>query len=265
MIHLGGIFRKKRNIFHCCVHKSASQWFLRFFKDEAIGKLTGLKVITPNRDFITQQEKLREFPEIIKPNAIITPVYIKYSDYMNIEKRYPHKTFMVIRDPRDVIISHYFSIKYSHALITDELKNMRLRYNEMSEADGIKDQIESAGQWLYEVLEEWYNGEKNKKGRVRLFRYEDFFSSAMKKTFQELFVFLDIPANEKQLERLLEKYRFQQFSGGRQRGDEDIKSHYRKGETGDWKNYFTKAHKELFKELTGDLLIRLGYEINSKW
>lgn len=35
---------------------------------------------------------------------------------------------------------------------------------------------------------------------------------------------------------------------------------FRKGQIGDWKNYFTDRHKMLFKELWNDLLIDLGYE-----
>lgn len=40
---------------------------------------------------------------------------------------------------------------------------------------------------------------------------------------------------------------------------------FRKGMIGDWPNHFTKEHKKIFKEVTGDLLIRLGYESNMDW
>jgi hypothetical protein len=40
---------------------------------------------------------------------------------------------------------------------------------------------------------------------------------------------------------------------------------YRKGIIGDWKNHFTEAHRCAFKEVAGDILIRLGYEENSDW
>jgi len=42
-------------------------------------------------------------------------------------------------------------------------------------------------------------------------------------------------------------------------------SHFRKGIIRDWKNYFTREHKKLFKEVAGRLLIREGYEKNTKW
>ena len=40
---------------------------------------------------------------------------------------------------------------------------------------------------------------------------------------------------------------------------------FRSGKTGEWKKYFTDEHKELFKKVGGDLLIKLGYEKNSEW
>ena len=40
---------------------------------------------------------------------------------------------------------------------------------------------------------------------------------------------------------------------------------YRRGETGGWKTQFNEENKRLFKEVTGDLLIRLGYEEDNDW
>ncbi|HQX15462.1 MAG TPA: sulfotransferase domain-containing protein [Anaerolineales bacterium] len=40
---------------------------------------------------------------------------------------------------------------------------------------------------------------------------------------------------------------------------------FRSGKTGEWKNYFTEEHTRIFKDVAGDLLIRLGYEKNRDW
>lgn len=40
---------------------------------------------------------------------------------------------------------------------------------------------------------------------------------------------------------------------------------FRSGKTGEWKKYFTDEHKKIFKDVAGDLLIRLGYEKNNGW
>lgn len=40
---------------------------------------------------------------------------------------------------------------------------------------------------------------------------------------------------------------------------------FRSGKTGEWKKYFTGEHKTMFKDIAGDLLMRLGYEKNKDW
>ena len=44
------------------------------------------------------------------------------------------------------------------------------------------------------------------------------------------------------------------------------KSHtFRSGKTGGWREHFTEDHKKLFKDVAGDLLVRLDYETNNDW
>ena len=40
---------------------------------------------------------------------------------------------------------------------------------------------------------------------------------------------------------------------------------FRSGKTGEWKKHFTGEHKRIFKDVAGDLLIRLGYENDNNW
>lgn len=44
------------------------------------------------------------------------------------------------------------------------------------------------------------------------------------------------------------------------------KSHtFRSGKTGGWREFFAEEHKKLFKDVAGDLLVKLGYEKNNDW
>ena len=43
------------------------------------------------------------------------------------------------------------------------------------------------------------------------------------------------------------------------------KRHVRSGETAQWRHYFEDEHIERFKAVTGDLLVRLGYEADLDW
>ena len=40
---------------------------------------------------------------------------------------------------------------------------------------------------------------------------------------------------------------------------------FRSGKTGEWRAHFTDEHKKIFKEIAGDLLLKLGYEKNNDW
>jgi hypothetical protein len=40
---------------------------------------------------------------------------------------------------------------------------------------------------------------------------------------------------------------------------------FRLGKTGEWKKHFTANHKKIFKDVAGDLLVRLGYEKDNEW
>jgi hypothetical protein len=40
---------------------------------------------------------------------------------------------------------------------------------------------------------------------------------------------------------------------------------FRAGKTGEWRTHFTPAHKSMFKEVAGELLVKLGYEDGDNW
>jgi Sulfotransferase domain len=81
---------------------------------------------------------------------------------------------------------------------------------------------------------------------------------------RDLFRFLGLPHDDALLSNLIERSSFK-FYAGRESGQEDRKRFYRKGVAGDWKNHFSDEDKQVFKEIAGDLLIRLGYEQDTNW
>ncbi|HET9225254.1 MAG TPA: sulfotransferase [Thermoanaerobaculia bacterium] len=81
---------------------------------------------------------------------------------------------------------------------------------------------------------------------------------------KELFEFLDLPGDDALIRDILERSSFR-FYAGRERGQEDRKRFYRKGIAGDWKNHFGDEDKRIFKEIAGEMLVRLGYEKDLSW
>lgn len=81
---------------------------------------------------------------------------------------------------------------------------------------------------------------------------------------KSLFRFLGLRCDDALIADLVERSSFR-FYAGRERGQEDRKRFYRKGVAGDWKNHFSPEDKALFKEIGGEMLVRLGYEQDLSW
>jgi hypothetical protein len=95
-------------------------------------------------------------------------------------------------------------------------------------------------------------------------RYEDLLEHPHEEV-ERLARFLGADASQKAVQQAVGSASFERLSRGRERGQEDPSSFYRKGIAGDWKNHFTERDKEIYKEEAGELLIRLGYETDLDW
>ena len=168
-------------------------------------------------------------------------------------------TIFVYRDPRDVIVSHVFYATQMHAghgmhrYYTEILSSMEERINAAiqgvqepgSELSSIRNKYAAYLNWLDQP-------------EVLCLRFEDL-----------------ILARDTALGRLLDYLEQCGFKPGVPREqalqvlDQAVMPRksgtFRKGKPGNWREHFTQANKTHFKELTGDLLIRLGYEENNLW
>ena len=95
-------------------------------------------------------------------------------------------------------------------------------------------------------------------------RYEDLLERPDEEVGR-LAGFLGADTSEKAVRRAVGSASFEKLSRGRERGQEDTSSFYRKGIAGDWENYFTARDRQIYKEEAGELLIRLGYERDLDW
>jgi hypothetical protein len=78
------------------------------------------------------------------------------------------------------------------------------------------------------------------------------------------------PAAARRLQRMellhiIHGHRFAKKAGGRHVGQEDSRSHYRRGEAGDWRNHFSPELAAAFRDRYGELLLMLGYENDVCW
>ena len=110
---------------------------------------------------------------------------------------------------------------------------------------------------LFYAQRSWMQNEEN-HDNIKIFRYEDFATDNYG-FISELFTYLCIDVPQDTLKLLYEKNTFSRITGGRELGEEDERSHYRKGVSGDWKKYFYPSISSYFRQITGDLLEILDY------
>ncbi len=166
-----------------------------------------------------------------------------------------------MRDPRDVVVSAYFSHLYSHPLF-GKLEEHRERLKSVPEDEGIMLEMENR-KFQFQAMLDW----DYEQPHVLELRMEDITTGASDE-IPSIFRFLRLGTDDgltaERIDRIVAKRDFKQMAG-RPPGREDVTSHYRKGIAGDWLNHFTEDHVAYFKENYGELLILLGYESSNDW
>ncbi len=255
------------NIFHCTTQKAGSQWIRRILSDKRVYTHSGLIPfnyeaslpggLDPRR--ITERVITHPFPK----RTIATPLYIDYKGYKLSPKPKESKAIFIVRDPRDLVVSEYFSWRYSHSPIGD-IPSLRRQLNSLSEPEGFRYVLEFLLSYgTFACQRSWMEG-GNTDPEVLVVRFEGLIAENSMAVWKRVFEHFDIPIPSLVLSQLLRDYSFESLTG-RRRGIEEKHSHYRKGVHGDWKNYFEESLVNEFKQLTGDLVIRLGYEPDNSW
>lgn len=254
------------NIYHCTIHKAGSQWFKAILSSPEIHKCSGLKHYHyqshMDGGFDPRKINERSFTEPFPENTIISPIYIDYKNYTGIPKPEHYRSIFIIRDPRDLVVSHYYSKKFSHPVMGG-IKTIREELIQLPTDEGlclIIKNLEKDG--TFAALRSWagITGDNN----LKVFRFEDLIGADSHAYFRDMFEFLQFHLTNKEFEKLLETHSFNALSRGRKPGQENQKSHYRKGVSGDWKNYFSTGVLQSFYESAGDLLDISGYAAGDK-
>lgn len=235
------------NVFHCCVWKTASQWVRLILSDPRIYIFSGLKPQPGGRT-----EGLRP-----RHRTIISPVYCSYEQFAELKKSENQIAFIVVRDPRDILVSHYLSLRHSHPSFAG-LAAIRSDLEPLTDEEGLLWTL-SHFEEIARMLRSWGN-QCRENDEVLMLRYEDLTGLDRVETWKGLLDAMDIAVPKATLAKILHTYRFEKLSGGRAQGIENRFEKYRKGQAGDWQNYFTDSVSAKFDEVAGDLVKLLGYE-----
>jgi hypothetical protein len=205
----------------------------------------------------------------------------------------------IVRDPRDIVVSAYFSHLHSHSTSSwKELVSHRERLKTLDKEAGLAEEIRFRARsfghmatWDYEqdnVLEirfeditvssyetilsafEWLGVVDDQEVYTRTARAaflgRDVLGRINARTGGLLPVgkrLRTLPAPE--VLAIVWHHRYTRRAKGRKKGKEDVRSHYRSGRSGDWRNHFSDDHKALFKSLYPGFVPQLGYEQSDDW
>jgi hypothetical protein len=234
-----GLFQKEPPLVHITHAKAGSTWI-----EGILRSLFGKRVVS--RGY--------KMPDFTAKKDGVFSVFMTRDEFLARPELANAKRFIVLRDLRDTLISRYFSIRDSHEPDpAGKIEAARAELRSLTVAEGLAKVMEDAGMTATANIQRSWLG----SGEIVL-RYEDLITNDTP-LFTRLFndqLGLRIPAEK--IESAVTANRFESVFG-RKLGEEDVKSHGRKGTPGDWRNHFTPALSEKFQGLYGDLIKSGGW------
>jgi Sulfotransferase domain len=249
------------NIYHCCVWKTASQWIRNVLSSTTIYQYSGLLAYAyeqhEGRDDRALQ--VRTFDKPFPLRKIISPLYITRESFDQLPKPRNFRAFFVVRDPRDLVVSHYFSSRYSH-LDTPSVLAERAKLIDVPERDGMIVHMQTMRDLgVFEALRSCAE-QSDADDRVKVFRFEDLVGDRQAFWITQLLDHCDIRVPRAKLDAILKRLSFERLSGGRHRGEENTHHKYRSGKHGDWTKYFDERCTECFARFADGLPEVFGYD-----
>jgi hypothetical protein len=216
-----------------------------------------IRTITKEGRRKAEEEILRELENL--PRGVIGWGYVEATkDIASFLTEAGRVNYFIYRDPRDLLVSHVFfatDMNEEHAMYDyyNSLPDLGARLNVAItgiDQNGLK---MVSVQRRYEGVFQWLE-QKN----VLCIRFEDLINNrdatltSMLDEVEKTGYQIPTP-REQALAVLVEAI-------------QPKKSHtFRSGKTGGWREFFTDEHKKLFKDIAGDLVVKLGYEKSNDW
>lgn len=168
-------------------------------------------------------------------------------------------TVFVYRDPRDMIVSHVFYATEMHS------EHGMHRYYTQS-LHSMEERLQAAIQGIDRVDLKLSNVEERYKPylgwleipQALCLRFEDLILDR-ETAFVRLLVYLEDRGMLMDVAKEQAVQTLKDAIAPRKSGT------FRRGQPGNWREYFTEANKKQFKETAGDLLIQMGYERDFDW
>lgn len=227
--------------------KSGASWFVT---------MIGHALSIPVRDIYVRDDSYSHVFDIRKhpwyentPELGITDVCVIKSHEMPGSQLHDFRANYIhmVRDGRDVIVSKYFFEK-EFCLKNGIIQSFGYSLDEFIEKTA-KEWAEYVGEWL--------------EFNLLTCKYEQLLVNP-EEVLKKLFDTMGYRVSSESLVKAVSASSKKEFSKSLDKAFTH-NTFVRKGIAGDWLNHFTEKHKEIFKPIAGELLIKLGYESDLNW
>jgi hypothetical protein len=231
------------------VQKAGSQWLKALLHHPVVRARSGL-VTLPQLDYALTPPA-RGFAA----GTFVPGVYLTYDAYQALPKRHSHRAIYMVRDPRDVVISGYWSAVETHRTThLAEVEELRARLRSLPMDAALLLLIESSGATLRGMATWMHRADPD----VAVFRLEDVEDDYAPQV-EQILAHIGVRLTAAELAEVVADTNRSALQRQDLTARGDGRSHYRLQRT-DWRSVFTDRHHAAMERVAPGLVTTLGYE-----
>jgi len=203
--------------------------------------------------FLDHLNDLGEYKQIFRPTGYLYSAYGGYP--RGIPEFEQYKVILVVRDPRDILVSRYFSTAISHRepLPGSDKRDDFVSDREQARTLSIDEYVLEESKKLRRTYDSYLNQLLQDHPDVHVSRYEDM-TADVEQWLDELLTYISISPPTALKTEIIEEAREVQS-----RDEEDVTAHVRKGEPGDHREKLDSSTIARLNNRFADVLDRFGY------
>lgn len=251
----------KKSVIHFSVNKAATQYIKTLLHEIAINNdlipidfnAYAFETEHPYLDHLNETE-MTKYKHIFNTKGYVYSVFggvIKNIDDFN-----SYDIILSIRDPRDILVSSFYSTAFSHDVppITSNKRESFLQKRELTKKMGIDQFVIEESNRVYSVFNNYRNMLNKIDNRVSVVKYEDMITN-YENWLDDLGSNTDLELSRSLKEKFIDNYNKSKIK------KENKYSHNRKGKSGDYKEKLQVSTIQYLNEKFGTLLEFYGYKI----
>ena len=228
------------SIIHMGLNRSASQWIKSVLR--RVSETEGLVHVRWNEmafdssyPFLDHLESVEEYQHIFKPRGYLYSAFGGYP--VGIPELPRYKVILAVRDPRDILVSRYYSRAFSHRLPFEgsDKRDSVLQERKQARRQSVDEFVLETSDELQETYTIYLDELLDDHPDVHVARYEDM-TADVNTWMKSILDYVKISPPQSIKEEILGEAR-----SVRNKKEEDVDSHIRKGEPGDYRHKLSSS------------------------